>query len=77
MTTIKRSFLRCLPMEVMNELPTDIVAAMGESVLSNNAISLSDIQPCTQKEAGTRGFLHVNHVANRDLKNVILPGTIL
>ena len=60
-------------MEVTNELPTDIVATKGEkSVLSNNAISLSHIQPCTREEVDTRVFLHVNHVANRGLRRITI-----
>ena len=59
----------------MAEAANRIVATKGENVVSNMAINMEVLSPCTHKEADTRLFIHAKDAASKGCKNVIIKST--
>ena len=59
----------------MAEAANRIVATKGENVVSNMAINMEVLSPCTHKEADTRLFIHTKDAASEGCKNVIIKST--
>ena len=59
----------------MTEAANRIVATKGENVVSNIAINMEGLSPCTHEEADTRLFIHAKDAASEGCKNVILKST--
>ena len=59
----------------MNEAANRIVATKGENVVSNIAINMEGLSPCTHEEADTRLFIHAKDAASEGCKNVIIKST--
>ena len=59
----------------MTEAANRIVATKGENVVSNIAINMEGLSPCTHEEADTRLFIHAKDAASEGCKNVIIKST--
>ena len=59
----------------MAEAANRIVATKGENLVSNMAINMEVLSPCTHKEADTRLFIHAKDAASEGCKNVIIKST--
>ena len=59
----------------MAEAANRIVATKGENVVSNMAINMEVLSPCTHKEADTRLFIHAKDAVSEGCKNVIIKST--
>ena len=52
----------------MTEAANRIVATKGENVVSNMAINMEGLSPCTHEEADTRPFIHAKDAASEGCK---------
>ena len=69
----KTEFFKFLATHIeMAEAAKRIVASKGENVVSNMAINMEVLSPCTHKEADTRLFIHAKDAASEGCKNVII-----
>ena len=50
--------------ESCQDILSHIISTKSEGAVNNKNLPLNAIQPCTQEEADTRIFLHVNDIAN-------------